>query len=153
MSPKFLRGIRRREPARTPVWPASSGRKRVLVENDAFAELHVIERILTDEGYEVITCAGPSSQERRACPLVEGDGCALVGDADLVVHGLRITEPENEAVLRAIRDQYRDTPVVVEVPMPQLEQLRTTLEGCRVITFPTTRNVLVDAVHDLLAAG
>jgi hypothetical protein len=65
----------------TPSWPAGHARPRVLAE--APSTWWAGERAATAAGMQVMVCPGPHPGAR--CPALDGEPCALVEGADVVV--------------------------------------------------------------------
>lgn len=133
-----------------PVWIGRSSRPRVLVETPDVAKQIALERILTREGYAVLSCSGPEGSDDR-CTLVDHGACDGVSGADVVVHAMRPHDPRNAEVLRTIIDRNPDLPVIVEAPRPYVESHAADFAGCRVVFQPLTAKALVDALEDALA--
>jgi hypothetical protein len=87
-----------------PPWAWSEG-PRVLVEHPDFDRGLECACALRDAGYAVAVCPGPHEADgsELGCPLVEGDECALVRGADVVVSALRSAAEEANEVLDALR--------------------------------------------------
>jgi hypothetical protein len=147
-----LRDLGDRRPARPPDWPVSTGRPRVLVEAADGAVRVAVKRILDAAGYEVAGCGGPEAFRGGACPLVEEGRCSLAEGADVILNSLGLGMAESCAVLAAVRERVPDTPVVVEVPQPQLAYHRDELAGCWVALCPMTSAGLRERVHAALDA-
>lgn len=119
-------------------WPDRRGEARVLVENPDGAEQWALQSLLAAAGYDVAVCAGPNAARKVRCPLVEGDRCALAEGADVVLSSLPLSQQASRAVIRSLRAQVPDTPVIVEVSAPRAEFYAETLEGCSVERLPMT---------------
>lgn len=61
-------------------------RQTVLVEHADGATRWAAERSLRRDGFDVVTCPGPS--RHRDCPLLTGNACDLLDRADLVLNGI-----------------------------------------------------------------
>lgn len=72
------------------------GSGRVLVEADDPALAVACSRELSELGFQVTVCEPGGS-----CPLVEGEGCPLVGKADVVLHALA-PAPASSAIREAL---------------------------------------------------
>ena len=94
------------------VSPGGTKRVRLLIEDPSAVWFEDFARFRAC-GFEVAVCTGP---QFGGCPLVEGDGCDLVDDADIVMWALDPREPQSRAVLRLLREHDREKPVVVRVP-------------------------------------
>lgn len=133
-----LRGFGDRRPPGPPEWAVSTGRPRVLVEEADPALQFAVEGILGAAGYEVAGCGGPEALRAGACPLVEEGRCSLVEGADVILNSLGLGTAADRAVLAAVRKAVPDTPVVVELPQPEVAGHRAELVGCRVALCPIT---------------
>jgi hypothetical protein len=109
----------------------------VLVEAPARWNGAVQEAALVSGG-EVLFCGGPSSAHDGECPLVAGERCGLVDEADVVVHHLDLSRSENRDVLAALRREYPLRPVVALVWRADTEHHADLLEACEVVEFPWT---------------
>ena len=134
-----------------PIWVGREG-PRVLIEASDFTKLYALRNILSERGYSVLTCGGPEATDDR-CALVDFDHCDGVARADLVVHSMRPQDPRNREVLRAIRQKYSGTPVVVEAPRPYVEKHAEDFDGCIVVFQPMTRRTLMEAVDAALGSA
>ncbi len=135
-------------------WPGRMDwRARVLVENSDPATGYAMQKLLTDEAFDVQYCGGPDHLRRHRCPLVTQGKCSLVEGADVVVHSLNLDRADQAAVLRGIREVHPDTPVVVEVPTPVLEKHADLLEGFTIVPMPATSTSLVNAVRHALSGA
>lgn len=74
-------------------------RQTVLVEHADGATRWAAERSLRREGFDVVTCPGPSSH--RDCPLLTRGECDLLDRADRVLNG--ISGRAGEALMQAQR--------------------------------------------------
>jgi hypothetical protein len=119
---------------------------RVLVECEDPTIQDGVARVLREGGYAVTQCGGPASRVAGACPLVARGHCALIEDADVVVHALDPAEGEHRLILHAIRQRVPETPVVVEVAHEYERRHADLLAGCEPVRFPMTRQGLLDAV-------
>lgn len=116
---------RRRTPrAEPPEWTDAHERTRVLVEHPDPTVRDILERTLGDRGYEVLTCGGPRAEEDGAvsCPLLHQEHCPAIDGADLVTNGLPLHRPATRMMLRRLRAQHPDLPVVLEAPGQIAEQ-------------------------------
>ncbi len=101
--------MRQRVPRRT--WYSSSARRRprLLIEDDHPA-LEISDfTAFRDAGFDVAFCSGPGITA-GSCPLLCGADCAVLAQADVVLHGLG-----PEAGLAAdIRWWHPELPVIVK---------------------------------------
>jgi acetyltransferase len=80
-----------------PGWPAGHERPRVLVESRGWWPT-AATAALRRAGYQVRTCLGPNLRAELECPLLAGNECPLVRDADAVVCLLPDTDAECAAI-------------------------------------------------------
>ena len=125
-------------------------RPRVLVENADSAIASATEHLLLAEGFDIATCSGPSGRRAR-CPLVTDGECAQAQEADVILYSLRINDPDCLDVLRTLRLAVPDTPIVVEIPQPQIATYAADLAGCHILPFPYTRDSVSAAIGAALA--
>lgn len=119
----------------------------VLVECDEPVLHDGIARVLQEAGYDVVSCAGPSSRGSQTCPLVTDGRCTLVERADLVVHALDQAEPAHRDVLAALLAGCARADVVVEANALPGDDTAAIAPGAGVRTVPTfTRSSLLGSV-------
>jgi hypothetical protein len=123
---------------------------RVLVEATEWSNREMLSNRLAEEGFDVVTCAGPEGTDDR-CPLVESGTCPSAESADVIVQSLRHSDPRNREVLLSLRRHYPSTPIVVEVPEPHVAAHRDDFDGCEIVAYPATLDEVVNAVHRSLA--
>ena len=82
-----------------PVWPADGERPKVLVEGGSRSWGGAVAA--SRDELDVLVCPGPSRGRIRPCPLLHGDRCPLVDEADAVVVVLPPGEPSSEAISSA----------------------------------------------------
>jgi hypothetical protein len=80
---------------------------RLLVESDDPVLAVSDFSMFAEAGFVVAHCAGPAGRPED-CPLLRGEDCGLVEDADVVLHRL---EPAS-GVLEAILERHPEVPVV-----------------------------------------
>jgi hypothetical protein len=90
-------------------------------------------------GFEVTVCGGPES-DARECPVVRGDSCPLMSEADVVLFDLDSDPPRRSEVLDAIGATRPDLPIVVRSAEPAAG-------GCPTIRPTTSVNGQVSALH------
>jgi hypothetical protein len=89
----------------TPVWPTdevgsdTGPRPRLLVEGSSWSGAVTAE----ESGMQVLVCPGPERGRLHPCPLLVGDHCPLVDEADAVVVLLPGTATSTGALLDAHR--------------------------------------------------
>lgn len=133
-------------------WPDRQGEARVLVENSDGAQEWALQGILGAAGYDVAVCPGPSRARRVRCPLVEDGQCALAEGADVVLNSLSLSQQTSRDVIRSLRAQLPETPVVVEVTTSGAQLHADTLDGCLVERLPMTRERVPDAISEALSS-
>jgi DNA-binding NtrC family response regulator len=145
--------MRRRKSQEAPRWPSDGKGPRVLVEDEDGASQQALEHLLSRAGYQVAVCPGPARLPDRSCPLVETGHCALASGADVVLNDLHLGDRTNEAVLQALQDAYPATPIVVEIPQPDVARHEALLRGCQVMFMPATAAQILRSVGDALGPG
>ena len=133
---------------REPGWGEASGR-RVVIEAANWSHRQALSQLLTSAGYATSACPGPAGADER-CPMVAGQGCAAVDEADVVVHALHPSDHRNRELLLAHRRQLPDTPLIVEVPARVAERRPEDYEGCIVVHSPMKPADLLAAVEAAL---
>ena len=122
-----------------------SARTKVVVEASEWANREVLVKHLHEAGYEVVGCEGPEGSNAR-CALVATGECETVRQADVVVQSFQQADPRNAEVLAHLREHYPDTPIVVEVPTPRVDQQPELYTGCETVPYPATLAQLAAAV-------
>lgn len=96
-------------------WQSGTGgdsRLRVLIEtDDPVAEISDFTAF-REAGLEVALCSGPTV-EPGECPLVRGEACPLVDEADAVLVELDVRGPRGRGVVQALVASHPRTPIVV----------------------------------------
>jgi hypothetical protein len=93
-------------------------------------------------GFEVTVCEGPASDVRE-CPVVRGESCPLMSEADVVMFDLADDPARRAEVLAAMRATRPDLPIVVRSAGP----LPETARGCPAILTTTSINGQVSALR------
>src|SRR5262245_24470894 len=93
-------------------WQGPEGGARVLIEEDDGALRKAMARTLRNAGYQTAECPGPGpgATAQRRCPLVEGEGCAAVHQADIVLQVFVPSDVAMSQVRRSIFQTEPDTP-------------------------------------------
>ncbi len=133
---------------RQPGW-GETPRRRVVIEAATWSHRQVLSELLTDAGYAATACPGPASADER-CPMVAGEGCLALEEADVVVHALHPGDHRNREMLLVHRRRLPDTPLIVEVPARLAERRPEDYEGCIVIHSPMRPAELIAAVESAL---
>ena len=129
-------------------WHYEDRAPRVLIENADGTIAAATEKILLEEGYDVSMCTGPSKQVGK-CPLVTDGDCSRAEETDVILFSLRLSDDHCMDVLRTLRAAVPETPIVVEIPQPQVAARAADLEGCHILPLPYTR----ETVRAALAAA
>lgn len=79
-----------------PAWPADGQHPKVLVEGASRSWGGAVAA--SRDEFDVLVCPGPSRGRIRPCPLLHGDRCPLVDEADAVVVVLPPGEPSTETI-------------------------------------------------------
>ena len=146
-------GIRRpQRDTPPPGWPQDHDRPRVLVEAWDGALRWAEEGFLEREGFEVRSCAGPEGLGAARCPLAVGDGCALAEGADVIYNQLGLRPKTHRDVAVALRAQFPNTPIVLEVSIDEAKREAELLDAFHVETGATTGRGVVEGVKRALEA-
>ena len=134
--------MKQRIPRRTWSSPhPAGGHPRLLIE-DGHPALAISDfSLFRDAGFDVAFCSGPGD-EPGTCPLLRGQPCPLVAEADVVLHGL---DPAL-GIAAAIRRQYPELPVVVEQRRDQTGSAGAIPDGCVPLSYPCSVHGQVDAL-------
>jgi hypothetical protein len=97
--------------ARSPRWPVSDDRPRVLVEAPGGRWRAAATARAAD--LDVLVCPGPV--ENRRCPVLDGRECPLARDADVIVVAPPPEDERWQAVLDAHAELHAGVPVCVEL--------------------------------------
>jgi len=139
--------MKQRIPRRTWSSPQPSGRHPRLLIEDGHPALAISDfSLFRDAGFDVAFCSGPGD-EPGACPLLRGQRCPLVAEADVVLHGL---DPAL-GIAAAIRRQHPELPVVVEQRRPEAGSAGAVPAGCMPLGYPCSVSGQVDAVARAVA--
>ena len=139
--------MKQRIPWRTWSSPQPSGRHPRLLIEDGHPALAISDfSLFRDAGFDVAFCSGPGD-EPGACPLLRGQRCPLVAEADVVLHGL----DQALGIAAAIRRQHPELPVVVEQRRPEAGSAGAVPAGCVPLGYPCSVSGQVDAVARAVA--
>jgi hypothetical protein len=97
---------------RSPRWPTSDDRPRVLVETPG-GRWHAAADARA-ANLEVLVCPGPD--ENRRCPVLAGRACPLARDADVIVVAPPAENERWDTVLDAHARLHAGVPICVELP-------------------------------------
>ena len=101
-----------------------------------------------DAGFAVSACTGPGSDPAE-CPVVRGEPCALLDDADVVLFDLGGDPPARSVVLAAMRTARPGLPIVVRSDDPAAVGAT---EGCHAIPTTTSVNGQVSALRKAVSS-
>ena len=135
-----------------PNWDADSRKLRVLVETTDRAERLAITAELKAAGFDAVSCGGPYSLHGGECALVAGGACSAVAGADAIFHRLNPANPANREVLVALKRTYPKTPIVIEIPQPDLRRFADALDGCNILLMPAHAPAMVAAIRRAVKA-
>jgi hypothetical protein len=93
-------------------------------------------------GFEVTVCGGPVA-DAGECPVVRGEPCPLMTDADVVLFDLDSDPQRRSAVLAAVRATRPDLPIVVRSDASPPESA----QECPTIRTTTSVNGQVSALQ------
>ena len=102
-------------------------------------------------GYEPVECAGPSGS---ACPVLRGEHCPYVHDADVLVYDVWSTTESlgGKALIEGLREMHPEIPIVLTAPGMELDWVET--EGVHKVVplvGPPTAERLDAAIREALA--
>jgi hypothetical protein len=124
---------------------------RIVVELRSGALATAVEGGLREHGYQVAVCSPGEFRDGR-CPLVEGRGCPLADEADVILHALGTEDPEGREVLEEHRKAHPRIPTVV-VARTEGDQLVQDGPGQIMIGGALTRESLLGAIEGVLQAS
>ena len=133
---------------------ASAGlrRPRVVVEAPTSPWHWLVKEAQSLTAFDVQFCSGPAGRSDHQCPLVAGSRCPLVEQADVVITGLGLDDPQTREIVAALRAEFPATPLVVLAKQGEARRLRELLADCNVIPFPWTAQKMAAAVSSALEA-
>jgi hypothetical protein len=106
-----------------PAWTADDSGPRVLIEHPDPDVRYVLGRQLSERGYSVRGCGGPSAD--GGCPILAEQPCPAVDGAEFVVNGL-LGDSRGRLIARRIRRSHPDKRIVVEATDWMAAQVDTT---------------------------
>lgn len=125
-------------------WTERNG-PRVLFE-DANSALAVSDfTAFREAGFEVAACSGPN--HAIECPLLRGQECQMVAEADVIVFGPDRLFGVGREVLETICRRYPETAKLVEVARRGPEGRYELPDCCDPMPFPMSVGGQVDAVR------
>ncbi len=119
---------------------------RVLLEHPSSLMLLEHAEALTAAGFEVLSCLGPGGPTGRACPLVTGDRCDMVDQADVIINGLG---PDHLAIY--LIERVEGHRVCLLMDDENAGQLGNILEGVDVHPVMISGEELAQCLRDALA--
>ena len=140
--------MKQRVPRRTWQAPRRAGRRpRLLIQDDhpvlAISDFSLFEQA----GFDIAYCSGPGD-DLAACPLLRGQRCPLVADADAVLHGL---DPAL-GIAAGICRQRPGMPVVIEQRRRGDNSLRPAPDGCTPLPGSSSVQGQIDSLWRVLAS-
>lgn len=133
---------------------APAGLVRVLVECPPAGSPTVAAEVIRRAGYLVRVCEGPD--RRHPCPMVRGEGCPLVDEADVVVNLMNSDTFRRQEVLGAVTARRHPPAVVAEVAEPALQRRRLSghpgfdPDRVMVVQSPMNRERLLGSLREVL---
>ena len=106
---------------------------------------------LRRHGYEVVQCSGPT---HWTCPILSGDPCPWVADADVLLYDVWATgEPAGaRQLIEGLRDLHPGVPIVLTAPAMELSWVETSgLHGVTPLVGRTDGASLAAAIESALA--
>jgi hypothetical protein len=76
----------------------------------------------------------------------------MASEADVIYNAFGLGTDEHRSIVRALRDRYPGTPVVIETSRPSAAQHAELLRDCVVSELPVTSRTMVAAVRTALAS-
>lgn len=75
-------------------------------------------------GYETVECSGPS---QFSCPVLRGERCPYVDDADVLVYDVWSTmeSGSGRALIEGLREMHPEIPLVLTAPGMELDWVET----------------------------
>jgi CheY-like chemotaxis protein len=122
-----------------------SGRATVLIVEDEFAIANLLEMVLSEEGYRVVTAANGQQGLQR---LAEGLR------PDLVISDCMMPILDGPEMLRAMRESedQRDIPCIIMSSMPEANVRERMDHDATFVHKPFSLRAMVQLVSTLLAA-
>ena len=122
--------------------PPSPGGKRILIVDDAPVTLEVLERNLTEEGYQIFTASGVG----QALGILEDT------EVDLVITDMRMPNVVGLDLVRHVRQNLKDTAVMMITGYPSIEgAVEAVKDGAEeYLAKPFTAEELLSAVSRVL---
>ena len=124
-------------------------RPHVVIENRDDVAAAAQAAALDAAGFRTSRCAGPD-HEVRDCPVLTGEPCDLIAEADVVLHDLDLDHPVDREVLARLQRDRPGLPIVVEAGTTVIRQDRRELLRCTVVT-PYSMEHLAAAVAEALS--
>lgn len=135
----------------TPVWPDDGRRPRVLIEGSPSS--WVGSRAAMDAGMSVLACPGPGRGRTHPCPLLHGDRCPLVDEADAVIVALPRSAATTSEILDAHVASGTDVPLAVSAPLVELGDDVDVPHRFRLDTGATGERAVQDVLDAIAAAA
>lgn len=126
-------------------------RPRVVIESRRADAAQAQAEVLAQAGLDPVICAGPA-EHGAGCPLLEGQPCDLVEDADAVLYDLDLEVLEDRQVLRALGARHPSLPIVTERTTAEVRRFDRDLGRCTVVvpfSSEHTRDAVVAALADV----
>jgi DNA-binding NtrC family response regulator len=119
--------------------------KRILVIDDEPNVRTVLTMLLEDDGYEVMA----AEDGQKGMTMIES-----VSDLDLVISDLKMPGADGMALLRSLKQQGRDVPLVMITAYGSIEKAVEAMKSgaADFITKPFNKDVIRHVVHKLLKA-
>ncbi len=119
--------------------------KRILVVDDEPNVRTVLTMLLEDDGYEVVS----AEDGQKGMAMIDG-----LTDLDLVITDLKMPGADGLALLRALKQQGRDVPLVMITAYGSIEKAVEAMKSgaADFITKPFNKDVIRHVVHKLLKA-
>lgn len=105
---------------------------RIIIESRRWSAAEAQAEALQAAGMDPIVCTGPTDHG-GACPLLVGETCPVVADADAVVYDLDLDRDDDRAVLRSLVHDHAGLPVITERSHAESHRHADDLQHCSVV--------------------
>lgn len=126
-------------------------RPRIVIESRRETAAQEQAAALARAGLDPVICTGPATHG-AGCPLLEGEACDLVANADAVLYDLDLEVLEDRQVLRALGARHPSLPIVTERTTAEARRFDRDLGRCTVVvpySNEHTRDAVVAALADV----
>jgi hypothetical protein len=122
----------------------------VVVESEDPTVAWAYGHMLSDEGFDVVTCRGPAGRA-GSCPALEGRRCPWTAEADVIVFAFDALHPRRRPILEAHRCRPQGAQsICLDAGPLDREALGELAEGTQALDARSTRTEIVAAVRRAL---